>query len=464
MSSPPPPLSASSPEPDSSGRAHARFELESGPPARPSLPSRAYEPPASEPGAYDDYRDAGYGLAPPGSEHYDPAYGDVPPGYGDAPAGYGDVPAGYGGAQASYSEVPDYEPPRPGAPKPPELAEPLPPSAPDPTLPAWLRPAAPAGDVPDIRPPGEQPAAAGPVRGDRAATAPPGAAASGAAAPGAAPPGAAPPVQRRRRWLLPVAGGIAALLILSGAGTVLLYLRADHDPVDTAAGPVMSVAASTAETAAQSSPSAGAGTSRGPAAGPTGAMPPAGTGVPCAYSPADRGGGEPRLVATPAPRSTLSGKPTATLETNLGAIGIQLYADRAPCTVNSFVHLARDDFYSDTPCHRLTTEGLWVLQCGDPGGTGTGTPGYQFGEENLPTTLPPYPRGTLAMANAGPGTNGSQFFIVYKDSDIPPDYSVFGQVTSGLDLLDRIAAAGTTTGGADGPPKLAVQITEIRVS
>ncbi|MFC4998593.1 peptidylprolyl isomerase [Dactylosporangium cerinum] len=273
------------------------------------------------------------------------------------------------------------------------------------------------------------------------------------------------PVQRKRRWLLPVAGGVAALLILSGAGTVLLYLRA-NDAVDTTAGPVVSVAASTAETTpgAQAQLSPDNGTSRGPAAGPTGAMPPAGTGVPCTYSPADRGGGDPRLVATPAPRSTLTGKPTATLETNLGAIGIQLYADRAPCTVNSFVHLARDDFYSDTPCHRLTTEGLWVLQCGDPGGTGTGTPGYQYGEENLPTTLPPYPQGTLAMANAGPGTNGSQFFVVYKDSDIPPDYSVFGQVTSGLDLLDRIAAAGTTTGGADGPPKLAVQITEIRVS
>ncbi|MEV4507812.1 peptidylprolyl isomerase [Dactylosporangium sp. NPDC049525] len=278
-------------------------------------------------------------------------------------------------------------------------------------------------------------------------------------------PFGAVPVQRRKRWVLPVAGGIAALLILSGAGTVLLYLRGSNDPVDTAAGPVVSVAASTAETAPQAPPGTDAGTSRGPAAGPTGGgMPPAGTGVPCAYSPADRGGGDPRLVATPAPRATVTGKPTATLETSLGAIGIQLYADRAPCTVNSFVHLARDDFYSDTPCHRLTTEGLWVLQCGDPGGTGTGTPGYQFGEENLPTTLPPYPRGTLAMANAGPSTNGSQFFIVYKDSDIPPDYSVFGQVTSGLDLLDRIAAAGTTTGGADGPPTLAVQITEIRVS
>jgi peptidyl-prolyl cis-trans isomerase B (cyclophilin B) len=186
--------------------------------------------------------------------------------------------------------------------------------------------------------------------------------------------------------------------------------------------------------------------------------------VPCVYASADPGTGDPRLVATPAPRSTLAGRLTATMETNLGPLGLQLYADRAPCTVNSFVHLSRDDFYSDTPCHRLTTDGLWVLQCGHFGGTGTGTPGYQFGEENLPTTLPPYPQGTLAMANAGPGTNGSQFFIVYKDSDIPPDYSVFGVVTSGLDLLDRIAAAGTTNGGPDGAPKLAVQITEIRVA
>jgi peptidyl-prolyl cis-trans isomerase B (cyclophilin B) len=398
------------------------------------LSSRAYEP---ETAAYDEYE----------YEYREPVYG-----------------------YSAQADPPDYEPPRPGAPLPPELAEPLPPQAPDPTLPAWLRPAAPtAGDVPDIHPPGEAPppGPADPRRAQQPGPADP----RLAPQPGPAdlpkappPPVGEVPVQRRRRWLLPVAGGIAALLILSGAGTVLLYLRA-NDKVDTTAGPVVSVAASTAQTTAGAQPTPGNGTSRGPAAaGPTGAAPPAGTGVPCAYSPADRGGGGPRLVATPAPRATLKGKPTATLETNLGAIGIQLYADRAPCTVNSFVHLSRDDFYSDTPCHRLTTEGLWVLQCGDPGGTGTGTPGYQFGEENLPTTLPPYPRGTLAMANAGPGTNGSQFFIVYKDSDIPPDYSVFGQVTSGLDLLDRIAAAGTTTGGADGAPKLAVRITEIRVS
>ncbi|MET7418006.1 peptidylprolyl isomerase [Dactylosporangium sp. NPDC005555] len=425
------------------------------------MPSRAYEPPDEpQPDEYE-YREPIYGLT---------ARGDVP----------------------------DYEPPRPGAPRPPELAEPLPPQAPDPTLPAWLRPASPAEDVPDIHPPGEPASGRGagahsaapheeaaPTGSGRpgpgfgtgggpgfGAGGGPGFGAGGSAGgsnmpggrPGAPQPPGMPEQRQRRWWVLPVVGGLAALLILGGAGTVLLYMRA-NDSVDTSAGPVVSAAASTAETGPAAPPGADDGTSRGPAAGPTGGgAPQAGTGVPCAYSSADRGGGDPRLVATPAPRSTLSGKPTATLETNLGVIGVQLYADRAPCTVNSFVHLSRDDFYSDTPCHRLTTEGLWVLQCGDPGGTGTGTPGYQFGEENLPTTLPPYPRGTLAMANAGPGTNGSQFFIVYKDSDIPPDYSVFGQVTSGLDLLDRIAAVGTTTGGADGPPKLAVQITEIRVS
>ncbi|WP_190248414.1 peptidylprolyl isomerase, partial [Dactylosporangium sucinum] len=228
--------------------------------------------------------------------------------------------------------------------------------------------------------------------------------------------------------------------------------------------PASAPAASLETDASAPPPPSVPGTSRGPAAGPTvGGAPPAGTGAPCAYPSADRGNDEARLVATPAPRSTLTGKLTATMETNQGPIGLELYADRAPCTVNSFVHLSRDDFYSDTPCHRLTTEGLWVLQCGDPSGTGTGTPGYRFGEENLPTTLPPYPRGTLAMANAGPGTNGSQFFIVYRDSDISPDYSIFGRVTSGLDLLDKVAAAGTATGTANGPPKLAVQITEVRV-
>ncbi|WP_433054138.1 peptidylprolyl isomerase [Dactylosporangium sp. CS-033363] len=265
---------------------------------------------------------------------------------------------------------------------------------------------------------------------------------------------------------MPLVGG-AVLALAVVAVVAYLAIGPGRDSAETMGG---AVAGSPAASGRGPAPQVGAPLTTGAsslpngAAGPTGAQTQAPAGVPCSYASAGRGEGDTRLIATPAPKSTLTGRLAATMQTNLGPIGIQLYADRAPCTVNSFVHLSRDDFYSDTPCHRLTTDGLYVLQCGDPSGTGTGTPGYQFGEENLPTTLPPYPRGTLAMANAGPGTNGSQFFVVYKDSDIPPDYTVFGTVTSGMDLLDRIAAAGTTTGGPDGPPKLAVQITEIRVA
>ncbi|GAA3280280.1 hypothetical protein GCM10020218_032640 [Dactylosporangium vinaceum] len=336
-------------------------------------------------------------------------------------------------------------PPEPGDVRPPEKAEPLPPSAPTPGVPGAVRPeslrdSAPRSsrEDPQFPPPPER------------------------ALPPAAPPAAPPPSRGR---LVPLAGG-AVLALAVVAVVAYLALSPGRRGEEVMGGPVIgSPAASGRGPNPQvAAPLTTGAESSAPAAGPTGARTQAPAGVPCSYSSADRGEGDTRLIATPAPKSTLSGRPAATIQTNLGPIGVQLYADRAPCTVNSFVHLARDDFYSDTPCHRLTTDGLYVLQCGDPSGTGTGTPGYQFGEENLPTTVPPYPRGTLAMANAGPGTNGSQFFVVYKDSDIPPDYTVFGTVTSGMDLLDRIAAAGTTTGQPDGPPKQAVQITEIRVA
>ena len=146
----------------------------------------------------------------------------------------------------------------------------------------------------------------------------------------------------------------------------------------------------------------------------------------------------------------------------------------APCTVQSFVHLLQSRFYNDTICHRLTTyPTLSVLQCGDPSGTGEGGPGYKFRDE-LPTNLPPapsdptgarrvYARGVLAMANAGPDTNGSQFFLVYADSALRPNYSIFGTVLPiGLRTLDRIAAAGVAPDdpGAplDGKPALSTTI------
>jgi len=166
---------------------------------------------------------------------------------------------------------------------------------------------------------------------------------------------------------------------------------------------------------------------------------------------------------------------SASMTTNQGNIGLQLDNAKSPCTVNSFASLAQQGFFNDTPCHRLTTsEGLAVLQCGDPTGQGTGGPGYQFDNEYPTNQFQPddpalqepvvYPRGTLAMANAGPGTNGSQFFLVYKDSHLPPNYTVFGTIDqTGLATLDKIAAAGTADGSQDGKPKDDVQVKSIQL-
>jgi len=163
------------------------------------------------------------------------------------------------------------------------------------------------------------------------------------------------------------------------------------------------------------------------------------------------------------------------MTTNQGNIGLQLDNAKSPCTVNSFASLAQQGFFNGTPCHRLTTsEGLAVLQCGDPTGQGTGGPGYQFDNEYPTNQFQPddpklqepvvYPRGTLAMANAGPGTNGSQFFLVYKDSELPPNYTVFGTIDqTGLATLDKIAAAGTADGSQDGKPKDDVQVKSIQL-
>jgi peptidyl-prolyl cis-trans isomerase B (cyclophilin B) len=186
-------------------------------------------------------------------------------------------------------------------------------------------------------------------------------------------------------------------------------------------------------------------------------------GAVCRYLPStDLPDGRPAPV--PPSRPSWSGHPRITVVTNQGSISLDLNADAAPCTVNSFLTLAKSGFFLDTGCHRLTTVAIYVLQCGDPSGSGQGGPGYRFGDENLPTTAKPaYPQGTLAMANAGPGTNGSQFFLVYKDSDIDPNYTVFGTITGGLDVLDKIAAAGEddSNGPGDGRPKLAVTITSV---
>jgi peptidyl-prolyl cis-trans isomerase B (cyclophilin B) len=166
---------------------------------------------------------------------------------------------------------------------------------------------------------------------------------------------------------------------------------------------------------------------------------------------------------------------SAGIKTNRGGIGLQLDNAKAPCTVNNFASLAQQGFFDDTTCHRLTTTPtLGVLQCGDPSGTGTGGPGYRFPNEyptnqfrlTDPSLKTPmlYPRGTLAMANAGIGTNGSQFFLVYEDSALPPTYTVFGTIDqTGLATLDKIAAGGVADSSGDGEPSQTVTIESIRL-
>jgi peptidyl-prolyl cis-trans isomerase B (cyclophilin B) len=154
----------------------------------------------------------------------------------------------------------------------------------------------------------------------------------------------------------------------------------------------------------------------------------------------------------------------ATIETNCGPIVIDLDGKAAPQTVSSFIFLAQKNFFDDVPCHRLTTSGLYVLQCGDPTGSGSGGPGYGYGIENAPADGD-YPSGTVAMARtADPNSNGSQFFIVYDDTILPTDgggYSIFGKVVEGLDIVQAIAAQGLAPDGT--APKQPVSMLDISV-
>ena len=162
---------------------------------------------------------------------------------------------------------------------------------------------------------------------------------------------------------------------------------------------------------------------------------------------------------------TESNKASITFTTNQGEIVIETTPALAPLTVNAIAALAQKNYFDNTICHRLTTEGIFVLQCGDPTGTGTGGPGFTIPDENLPQpTENNYPAGTVAMANVGPGTSGSQFFLVYQDTTLGPDYTIWGSITSGLDILQTIASAGVVDGGADGAPLTGVTIESTKVT
>jgi peptidyl-prolyl cis-trans isomerase B (cyclophilin B) len=154
----------------------------------------------------------------------------------------------------------------------------------------------------------------------------------------------------------------------------------------------------------------------------------------------------------------------ATIHTNRGDVVIDLLNSKATCTVNSFVYLASKKYFNSTHCHRLTTIDPYVLQCGDPTGTGSGGPGYTFNSENLAGAK--YTAGTLAMANTGtPDSNGSQFFIVYKNSKLGASYTPFGEVVKGLGIIQNVAKAGSdnANGSGDGHPKEKVVIDSVTI-
>ncbi|MCW2616166.1 MAG: peptidylprolyl isomerase [Frankiales bacterium] len=257
--------------------------------------------------------------------------------------------------------------------------------------------------------------------------------------------------QRRKQRNVVIASA-AAVLLVAVAAVTLGVVASGGDDADVV------TPAAAATPAASTEPSAAPSGSAEPSA--SAASDEAGT---CTYEKTS----EPAAKQVALPPGTdveFEQVFTVTMATNRGDVVFDMDSAEAPCTANSLRSLAHFAYFDDTPCHRLTTEGIKVLQCGDPSGTGGGGPGYQFADENLEGAS--YPRGTVAMANAGEGTNGSQFFLVYEDSQLPPNYTPFGVITEGLEVLEEVAAGGSdeSNGTGDGKPKLPVQVETLRVA
>ena len=267
---------------------------------------------------------------------------------------------------------------------------------------------------------------------------------------------------RTRRTL--VIGGAAIVVVAAIAAVVIAIVNTKHKHKSN-------TAATTTTPAASNSPET-------TPAGPTPPAPPlppfkpsASLGANCQYPASPDAAAKPVKPPRTGKIPTDPAQVSASMATSQGNIGLMLANNESPCTVNSFASLIGQKYFDNTKCHRLTTSpDLGVLQCGDPKGDGTGGPGYGFGNEYPTDQYPPndpkaqqpvvYPRGTLAMANSGqPNSNGSQFFMVYRDSQLPPQYTIFGTIQpDGLTVLDKIAKAGVAGGGDDGPPALEVTI------
>jgi peptidyl-prolyl cis-trans isomerase B (cyclophilin B) len=275
-------------------------------------------------------------------------------------------------------------------------------------------------------------------------------------------------LERQRKNRKRAGIGLAVLCVLGLIAGVTTVLVGGGGTATAAKKPAAKVSAT-------ASPSASATASASPAAVTEPAQH-------CSYTSASAGSVVKSSLPTASP--DYKAAYTASINTNLGPIKIDLANSKATCTVNSFVHLASDNFWNNSQCHRMSnSDGLFMLQCGDPTAKasdklscssttlGTGGPGYEFASENLPTAgssgSVTYKAGTVAMANSGGATNGSQFFLVFKDTTLGPDYTPFGTITSGLDILQNVAKAGTSctfAGAGGGVPKDKVVIDSVSIS
>ncbi|OXM64337.1 peptidylprolyl isomerase [Amycolatopsis thermalba] len=257
--------------------------------------------------------------------------------------------------------------------------------------------------------------------------------------------------QAKRRKIVGVGATVGAVVVV--AGLVVFFATRGSDGGDAAASPT------TAPSSGLNIPTQRAAVPQRPTPLPN--------PVQCEY-PATPGESAAKPNNPPQGKDIPStGTVNVTLKTTAGDIPLTLDRALAPCTVNSFLSLAQQGYYTDTSCARLGTDAsLMMLQCGDPSGTGSGGPGYSFADETFPELT--YGRGLLAMANAGPNTNGSQFFMVYGPAELSPDYTVFGSISdAGLEVLDKVARAGhdgsfdPSPGG--GKPNTEVKFTAVTI-
>ncbi|MFD3593658.1 peptidylprolyl isomerase [Nocardia sp. NPDC058640] len=273
--------------------------------------------------------------------------------------------------------------------------------------------------------------------------------------------------QEKKRKRLTIAGSVLGVIVVAAAVTGVYFLTKGDDSASTNAESSSAVPTTAFVNTPLDIP--------GP---PPAAAKPA--SVDCGYPAGQEPPAKP--VTVPAKTSVATDGPEVkvAIDSTQGPIGLSLNSAAAPCTVNSFVSLAEQGYFDKTSCHRIVaTAGFGILQCGDPAATGMGGPGYSFDNE-YPTDLYPagdpalqtpvnYKRGVVAMANAGStpegkGTNGSQFFLVFGDTQLPPNYTIFGTIDeAGLATLDKVAGGGVKGGAEDGGPAIPISFTSVKV-